>query len=211
MTEELPRKIYGEYAYTSEKDNHSHAYLLPYLLSELDLVSSADRRLFDLGCGNGSLSRSAYEHGWCVTGVDPSESAIAQANRAYPDLALDVGSAYHDLAVQYGTFPVVVSLEVVEHVYLPRIYAHTLKDLLEPGGTAIVSTPYHAYLKNAALALTGKLDSHFTALWDHGHIKFWSAATLTTLLGEVGLSVIRIHRIGRVPAFAKSMMLIARR
>ena len=56
----------------------------------------------------------------------------------------------------------------------PRRYAATLFDLAEPGGTAIVSTPYHGYWKNLAMALSGKLDAHFTALWDHGHIKFWS-------------------------------------
>ena len=34
-------------------------------------------------------------------------------------------------------------------------------DLLEPGGLAIISTPYHGYLKNLALAASGKLDSSF--------------------------------------------------
>jgi len=29
------------------------------------------------------------------------------------------------------------------------------------------------------------MDSHYAALWDGGHIKFWSRATLTTLLQEL--------------------------
>lgn len=97
---------------------------------------------------------------------------IAQAKNAYPHLRLEVGSAYDDLAATYGHFPVVISLEVVEHVYAPRDYARTLFDLVEPGGTAIVTRPSHGYLKNLALAVSGKMDRHFTALWDHGHIKF---------------------------------------
>lgn len=105
----------------------------------------------------------------------------------------------------------VVSLEVVEHVYAPRNYARTLFDLLEPGGTAIVSTPYHGYLKNLALALSGKMDAHFTALWDHGHIKFWSIETLTKLLDEAGFMNIRFHRVGRVPQLAKSMIAVAQK
>ncbi len=71
-----------------------------------------------------------------------------------------------------------ISLEVVEHLYFPRKFARTVYDLLEPGGTAIISTPYHGYWKNLVMALTGTMDAHFTALWDHGHIKFWSI-TLT--------------------------------
>lgn len=105
----------------------------------------------------------------------------------------------------------VISLEVVEHVYSPRDYARTLVSLLEPGGTAIVSTPYHGYFKNLAMAVTGKMDTHFTALWDHGHIKFWSIHTLSQLLTEAGLNDIQFFRVGRIPALAKSMIAIGRK
>ena len=104
-----------------------------------------------------------------------------------------------------------ISLEVVEHVYAPRDYARTLFDPVEPGGAAIISTPYHGYLKNLALAVTGTMDAHFTALWDHGHIKFWSIPTLTTLLLEAGFETPRFERVGRVPPLAKSMIAIASR
>ena len=121
------------------------------------------------------------------------------------------GSAYDDLAAKYGRFPVVISLEVVEHVYAPRNFARTVFDLLEPGGVAIISTPYHGYWKNLVLAITGKMDAYFTALWDHGHIKFWFMKTLRELLEEPGLKVERFERVGRVPALAKSMIAVARK
>ena len=75
----------------------------------------------------------------------------------------------------------------------------------------MISTPYHGYIKNVALAVTGKLDAHFTALWDGGHIKFFSIATLSQLLEEAGLRDITFKRVGRVPVLAKSMLAIARR
>jgi 2-polyprenyl-6-hydroxyphenyl methylase/3-demethylubiquinone-9 3-methyltransferase len=53
------------------------------------------------------------------------------------------------------------------------------------------------------------MDRHYTALWDHGHIKFWSIPTLTTLLTEAGFQTIRFHRVGRIPALAKSMIAVA--
>jgi len=58
------------------------------------------------------------------------------------------------------------------------------------------------------LALTGKMDKHFTVLWDHGHIKFWSMATLSELLREAGFQQIRFLRVGRVPVLAKSMIAV---
>lgn len=168
-------------------------------------------QLFDLGCGNGSVGASFAKRGWTVTGVDPSSEGIAQARTAYPNICFDEGSAYNDLAGRYVLFPVVESFEVVEHIYAPRDYARTLFELVEPGGTAIVSTPYHGYPKNLALALSGAMDRHFTALWDHGHIKFWSISTLSALLSEAGFREIRFHRVGRIPALAKSMIAVAKK
>lgn len=169
------------------------------------------RRVFELGCGNGSVAHELRQRGFDVTGVDPSKQGIAQANRTHPELKLYCGSAYDDLATQYGQFPLVLSLEVVEHVYFPRQYAATLYSLVDRGGVAMISTPYHGYWKNLALAITGKMDRHFTALWDNGHIKFWSMKTLTILLEEAGFPDVRFKRVGRIPALAKSMIAIARK
>lgn len=190
----------------------AHDYLLPTLSRELEkLDSSVGRKVFDLGCGNGSIANVLDAASWEVVGVDPSIEGIAQAKRQFPHLSLHEGSAYDDLAATYGRFPVVISLEVVEHLYSPRLWARTVFELLADGGTAIVSTPYHGYWKNLALALTGKMDAHFTALWDHGHIKFWSIATLTELLREAGFQDIRFSRVGRIPFLAKSMFAVAKR
>ena len=90
----------------------------------------------------------------------------------------------------------------------PRAFARTFLSLIAPGGIGIVSTPYHGYLKNVALALTGHMDRHFTALWDGGHIKFFSIETLGTLLREGGATDIRFERVGRIPQLAKSMMAV---
>lgn len=199
------------YRFDDAACNCAHDYLLTTIEGVLREIDPQPRRAFDLGCGNGSVADWLRKKGYAVAGVDPSTSGIAEANRAYPDLDLRVGSAYDPLHETFGRYPLVVSLEVVEHVYAPRDFARCVRDLLEPGGHALISTPYHGYLKNLLLALTGGMDRHFTALWDHGHIKFWSPATITQLLGEVGLSVLRVHRVGRLAPLAKSMLVVARR
>ena len=122
------------YRYEDAGHNASHNYLLPALFRILDSLSPREKRLFELGCGNGSVAQAMTERGWKVTGVDPSREGIEQARKARPHLNLYQRSAYDDLAGQYGQFPVVVSLEVVEHVYAPRDYARTLYNLLERGG-----------------------------------------------------------------------------
>lgn len=201
----------SSYSYTSGKGAHSDSYLWTTVESILAKSLSTDRRVFDLGCGNGTFARRLGGMGYDVFGVDPSEEGIVQAKLADPAARLEIGSAYDPLSEKFGKFPAVVSLEVVEHVYYPRLFAKCFFDLLEPGGIAIISTPYHGYLKNLALALSGKWDGHFTALWDHGHIKFWSIATLTELFREQGMERNSVHRVGRFPILAKSMILTFRK
>ncbi len=204
--EDISGYVWGSAALTN-----AHSFLLPVLLREVAVLRGCGGRLFELGCGNGSVANVLAQQGWDVTGVDPSTQGIAQANAQYPHLNLFEGSAYDNLVGRFGQFPLVTSLEVVEHVYFPRQYAATLFALVAPGGTAIVSTPYHGYWKNLAMALSGKLDAHFTVLWDHGHIKFWSIKTLGELLHEAGFIDIRFERVGRIPILAKSMIAIARK
>ena len=126
------------YGYTNSQCSHAHGYLLPAVRAELqrERARLGDRpaRLFDLGCGNGSVAATLAGDGWDVTGVDPSSEGIAAAKDAFPELRLAQGSSYDNLRATYGCFPVVISLEVVEHVYAPRDYARTLFDLVEPGG-----------------------------------------------------------------------------
>lgn len=201
------------YRYSSAAQNNAHGFLLPAIVRILDSLNpiTGEHRLFELGCGNGSVANSLTFRGWDVTGVDPSIEGIEQAHIAYPNLRLEIGSGYDDLVKRYGQFPIVLSLEVIEHIYAPRQYVKSVFDLLCPGGTSIFSTPYHGYWKNLALALSGRMDRHFTALWDHGHIKFWSMETLRALLEETGFVNVMFKRVGRVPLCAKAMIAIAQK
>lgn len=203
--------LHTEYGYDHPGPTWEGEYVWRPVISTIRDELPIGGRIFELGCGNGATAATLSEIGYHVVGVDPSEQGIRIAQAHYPTATFSVGSAYDDLRAIHGQFPVVVSLEVVEHCFWPRKFATTIHDLLEPGGLAIISTPYHGYLKNLALALAGKFDSHFNPLWDGGHIKFWSERTLGILLTEAGFASVRFSRAGRVPWLAKSMIAIARK
>lgn len=199
------------YRYHDAAPTWGNGYLWPIVRDVLESHTFSTRRAFDLGCGNGATADMLSKLGFEVMGVDPSESGIALARCSYPECRFELGSAYDDLAGTYGRFPLVVSLEVVAHCHDPREFAHRLYDLVESGGVGIVSAPYHGYLKNLALALTGKLDAHFTALWDGGFLKFFSIRTLRQLLGEAGFAEVHFIRVGRVPPLARSMVAVVKK
>jgi ubiquinone biosynthesis O-methyltransferase len=200
----------ASYKYVDAQLNESHAYLLPILLEGLRANSlSPTSRVFDLGCGNGAVSNAVAQQGFQVVGVDGSTEGIQFARSRYPEITFEQASVYDDLNARFGNFDVVVSLEVIEHLYSPRAFLKTAYDLLAPSGLLFLSTPFHGYWKNLVIAATGKSDLHFNPLADHGHIKFWSLGTLTRVLNEAGFVVKRVQYAGRVRPLSKSMFIIA--
>lgn len=147
--------------------------------------------------------------GHTVTGIDASQSGIDTARRREPRATFHRRNIYDPTPEEWvGQFDVVVSLETIEHLQFPAVLVERAREALRPGGSLIVSTPYHGYLKNLALALTGRWDRHFTALWDGGHIQFFSKKTLGELLRREGFEGVRFRGCGRVPGLWMSMVAV---
>src|SRR5678816_1495785 len=150
------------------------------LVKNLDGVQS----ICDLGCGNGHISGRLAALGYHVTGVDASESGIQIARRTYRDV--EFVHALIDRDLNIGQFDLVISSDVIEHLYRPSDLLEATVAQLKPGGQVLIGTPYHGYLKNLVLAATGKMDAHFSVLHDGGHIKFFSVSTLSKLMRNHG-------------------------
>ena len=194
--------------------DYPQAFLVPVLLEVLGSALTNGHGagpILDLGCGDGVLAQFLELQGYTMIGIDADKSKVRAAKKRDPTGHYAVGSVYDNLHARYGAFPAVISVEVIEHLFDPHRFADTVCSLLEPGGVAVITTPYHGYLKNVALSVLGRMDRHFTALWPGGHIKFWSVKTITQLLSAAGMKVEQIIRVGRIPAFARSMVIVARK
>jgi len=188
---------------------------LATLLIEVVKSEPGVKTICDLGCGNGYLAHRLATHGYAVTGVDASAPYIETARRLYSDPPVRFEQAFFGEALtetlQRESFDLVISSDVIEHLYHPKELLATAKALLKPGGTLVMCTPYHGYLKNLAIAALGKWDSHHAVHWDGGHIKFFSVATLRNLIEEQLFVPQRVVYYGRIPAFAKNMIWVARK
>lgn len=169
-------------------------------------------RLCDLGCGNGGMTGRLFDAGFRnITGIDSSPSAIEFAKMKVPSGSFLVADLTFEPPPEMSrAFDIVVCTEVVEHLYLPKQLPRLAAKLLKPGGCLVVSTPYHGYFKNLAIALLNKSDWHFQPWYDGGHIKFWSKKSLGDMLVTEGFTDLEWRGAGRVPYLWKSMVVAAR-
>lgn len=183
-------------------------YVWRPVLEILGSVQNANTTL-DVGCGTGRFAYEMSKLGYEAYGIDASMVRLEHGEERFKTIRLRQYSVYDDYREAFENtdcFDAIISLEVVEHLYSPEAFVTRIAQALVPGGVVILSTPYHGYLKNLALAASGQFDRHFTALWEGGHIKFWSKATLVRLLEKHGFERVEFRGVGRFPWLWKSMI-----
>jgi len=156
------------------------------LVKQLDGV----RTICDLGCGNGHIAGRLAAHGYEVTGIDASRSGLSIAKRAYPNVHFIEGLITDDLAqLQLQTFDLVVSSDVIEHLYRPSDLLEAAFSLLKPQGHLLIGTPYQP-------DLTG----HVLMLEEVGEYTYRIDRSLFHITGATSLRGIAGLRLGRCSA-----------
>lgn len=203
---------YKDYGFKSEASSHSHAYIFPVVNSLL--TAERNKKILDVGCGNGSFARKLINGNFDVYGTDASVNGIRIAKSFHPDRFFLQDLTKDDLPEELKNekFDTILSTEVIEHLYDPNSYILFCKKILTRygGGELILSTPYNGYFKNLLLSIFDKWDNHLNPLWDGGHIKFWSRNTLTQILINHGFSIVDFKGAGRIPFLWKSMVIKAK-
>lgn len=197
--------VANEFIWDEEGSSEANRFILTPVQRLLKLSNA--NKVLDLGCGNGYLTGCLSKRGYEITGCDYSHSGISLAKIQFPNVHFFQQDISQPLpTVHLAAYDAVISTEVIEHLLLPRKLMENALNALKSNGTLIISAPYHGYLKNLALALTNGFDQHWHPLRDYGHVKFFSKKTLINLFEEFNLRDIHFETVGRVPAFARSMI-----
>lgn len=194
-----------EFVWDGEGASEANGFVLPAV--QRLLAHSSAKTILDLGCGNGFCSGVLNSKGYEISGCDFSQSGIDLARKQFPGVNFFQQDVAQELPVDHaGKYDAVISTEVIEHLLLPRKLIENAVRALKPGGILILSAPYHGYLKNIALAMTNGFDDHWHPLRDYGHVKFFSKKTIIQLFSEFGFKDIQFETVGRIPVFARSMI-----
>jgi SAM-dependent methyltransferase len=116
-------------------------------------VGGPGRRVLDLGCRYGALTR-LYLEGNEVVGLDVDREALAEAAK------LGIETVWADVEAPLpfadATFDVIVAAELFEHLRDPWDVAAEAARVLRPGGTIAGSVPNAYRLKNRLRFLAGR-------------------------------------------------------
>jgi 2-polyprenyl-6-hydroxyphenyl methylase/3-demethylubiquinone-9 3-methyltransferase len=148
----------------------------------------------DVGCGAGLLCEPLARLGARVTGVDAAHEnvAVASAHAKQGGLSIDYKCA--DVALLEGSFDLVTSMEVIEHVTDPALFVAALVARMASGGLLILSTPNRTSRSRLAMITLGEglgAIPKGTHDWD----KFLTPDELQPLLEGAGLRVVEMRGI----------------
>jgi SAM-dependent methyltransferase len=169
--------------YEDEASGRSRNFL--GILKTLERIVPSRGALFDAGAASGLFLSLARGRGWSVAGVEAGAWLIAYAKKKY-GLALTHG-AFEDLPSAAGPYRVVTMIDILEHLADPRLAVAKAYDILAPGGILCLVTPD---IHSLAARLAGKRWWHLRP----GHVAFFSAKSLSALLGNAGFTIVRRKR-----------------
>lgn len=138
MTSEVKQHWEDRY---SEREKIWSGRVNPHLATFAEPLNPG--RALDLGCGEGGDSLWLAEHGWQVTGVDISDTALSRAVReaAARGVAERVQFVQTDLSASFpeGTFDLISAqfLQSMVHLDRERIFAAAAR-AVAPGGLLVI-------------------------------------------------------------------------
>lgn len=143
----------------------------------------------DVGCGAGLLCEPLARLGGAVTGVDAAPENIDAARTHAAGSGLDIDYRSGEIGSQgTGTFDLVTSMEVIEHVADPAVFLAQLVARLAPGGLMLLSTPNRTAQSRLLLVEAAERFGQVprgTHNWD----QFLTPEELEALLTDAGMRV----------------------
>jgi 2-polyprenyl-3-methyl-5-hydroxy-6-metoxy-1,4-benzoquinol methylase len=158
-------------------------------------VPHGARRVLDLGCATGTtgaaLKRRQPAH---VTGVE-LEPAYADEARERLDHVI-TGDV--ETARPQGPFDALIAADILEHLKDPWTALGRYAELLEPGGTAVVSLPNVGHWSTYANLARGTWPRRPEGIFDATHLRWFTLRDARALLLGAGLKPTAVTRRGWV-------------
>lgn len=151
----------------------------------------AGKSALDIGCGAGLLCEPLARLGGAVTGVDAAAENVAAAAAHAEGMGLDIRYMAGEVAaldIGIGTFDLVTSVEVIEHVADKPAFLRDVAARLAPDGLLVMSTPNRTAASRVLLVGAAEAVGYVPKGTHHWE-DFVTPEELEDLLADAGLTV----------------------
>jgi SAM-dependent methyltransferase len=182
---ERKRRLYQEH-HERRRDGGDLVFVPERIPLLVAAVGGPGRRVLDLGCRTGQVSR-AFLPGNTVVGLDLDREALARAAAA--GIEPVEGDVEEPLPFPDDAFDAVVAGELFEHLRAPGDLVEEIRRVLRPGGTIVGSVPNAFRVKCRWRVLRGRQPED-----DPTHLHLFAPRDLRSLLA--GFDGLRIDFVG---------------
>src|SRR5688500_10369431 len=133
------------------------------------------KRVLELGCATGYVSRVLVENGCEVVGIELDAEAAKRAME-HCEFVVVGDLEVLDLAEELGDrqFDVIVAADTLEHLKNPEIVLERLHPFFAPNGYLVASIPNIAHGSVRLALLEGRFPYSQTGLLDDTHLRFYT-------------------------------------
>jgi len=158
------------------------------LLDVVRRVLPRGGRVLDVGCASGGLLEQLRGLAGHRAGLELSPVAATAASALADEV---VCGGIDDLAVEFpsASFDVIVCADVLEHLAEPTAAIERVTGWLAPGGVVVTCVPNIANWQARLRLARGIWRYEACGIWDSGHLRFFTLATLRELLEGASLEV----------------------
>ncbi len=152
-------------------------------------------RLIDIGCGNGRILHLAHQDGWQVQGLELSPYMAERAQAALGVSVVVSDFLLYDVKrsdIAREGFDLVFLRHVLEHLPDPILAMAKIRDLLRPGGLAVLEFPNIDALDlrvKRALERVGLKRKRYAEHYVPGHCNEYCLESFTHLLRRTGFDL----------------------
>jgi ubiquinone/menaquinone biosynthesis C-methylase UbiE len=166
-------------------------------LARTNLLKPGDNVL-EVGCGIGTVVFELTRQGYEAMGTDISQVAVEYGRNKYPGVRLEVQPA-EELPFDAGTFDVVLSFDVFEHIARIDRHVSEVYRVLKPSGYYLFQTP-NKFSNVVAETLT-----HKSLKWRRVHPSLHTPGQLRRRLARHGFEV-RFVKMDQMNEYTRSKL-----
>ncbi len=158
----------------------------------LDLLPVCPRRVLDIGCGRGGVTRELKTRcpGMNSTGLDLYLDPAHDYSALFDEFA-QVDLERDDLPVDVASFDLVLLLDVMEHLRDPEALLDRVASAASEGCYFLVSLPnFHYYSNLLTIVRSGRFPYTESGILDRTHVRFFGFEDAQDLL-STRLNIVR--------------------